>query len=142
MDSTHEVEVIDLTVAPPSSTAPTQDAPTSSKRKRGRRRSEIQSTSRLDTPDDAPNSPAEDDLFFFDTTPVPLPTIPPAEEVKEQDNAGKLLLPAHVSVFGLTPVEILAPPPTAEDDTIQFLDYDDGKVWFYLHYLLSNDSDR
>ncbi|TEB30247.1 hypothetical protein FA13DRAFT_1734076 [Coprinellus micaceus] len=45
----------------------------------------------------------------------------------EQPVDNKLLLPAHVTVFGSTPVEIIAPTTSLEDDSIQFLDYDDAK---------------
>ena len=84
-------------------------------------------------------APTEDDLFFVDVEPLaavqdkphvqPEPTYAPEHE-QPVDN--KLLLPAHVTVFGSTPVEIIAPTTSMEDDSIQFLDYDDAKVCTYL----------
>jgi protein AIR1/2 len=83
-------------------------------------------------------APMEDDLFFVDVEPLaaaqdkphvqPEPMYAPEPE-QPVDN--KLLLPAHVTVFGSTPVEIIAPTTSLEDDSIQFLDYDDEKVCTY-----------
>ena len=84
------------------------------------------------------SAPTEDDLFFVDVEPLavaqdkphvqPEPTYAPESE---QPVDHKLLLPAHVTVFGSTPVEIIAPTTSLEDDSIQFLDYDDAKVRRY-----------
>ena len=72
----------------------------------------------------------EDDLFFVDVDPLSIPPQPPAQPELEPEakDENKLLLPAHVTVFGSTPVEIIAPTTSLEDDSIQFLDYDDAKV--------------
>lgn len=83
-------------------------------------------------------APTEGDLFFVDVEPLaaaqdkphvqPEPTYAPEPE---QPADSKLFLPAHVTVFGSTPVEIIAPTTSLEDDSIQFLDYDDAKVCTY-----------
>lgn len=71
------------------------------------------------------------DIFFIDIKPVPLP---PAAQYSassgpaDENQTAKLLLPAHVSVFGTVPVEILPPVDPDEDDYIEYLDYDDRKV--------------
>jgi len=74
-----------------------------------------------------------EDLYFEDTTPAPLPSainLPPppynAADPPSQNSINvKLLLPAHVSVLGSTPVEILPPADEDEDDAdyIKYLDY-------------------
>lgn len=81
------------------------------------------------------NTDLNEDLYFEDTTPAPLPSAinlppPPYDTVDppSQNSIGtKLLLPAHVSVLGSTPVEIL--PPTDEDE-----DEDDADYIKYLDY--------
>jgi protein AIR1/2 len=108
----------------------TPNKPGGSKRKRNKKR---QSESKPNTQDmtdgQSPPLAEEDGLFFVDLAPIPLAAQPSTIELpKEEEKARKLLLPAHVSVFGSTPVEILAPTTSLEDDSIQFLDYDDGKV--------------
>lgn len=79
--------------------------------------------------DEEPPIP-DNQLFFVDDGPAALP--PAARYVaataKEEPNG--LILPAHVSVFGETPVTIL--PATAQDsdedeDYIEYLDYDNRK---------------
>jgi protein AIR1/2 len=76
------------------------------------------------------------DLFFEDITPGPLPSNignlpPPAFGITDLPSQNtddtKLLLPAHVSVLGSTPVEILPPTESDEEgetDYIKYLDYD------------------
>ncbi|KAF5370095.1 hypothetical protein D9758_001061 [Tetrapyrgos nigripes] len=46
---------------------------------------------------------------------------PPSPPPPTQSSQSRLLLPAHVSVFGSVPVEIL--PPDVEQDYIEYLDY-------------------
>ena len=78
------------------------------------------------------------DFFFFDLNPTPIPSISEtlAPEAKEEIG-GKLLLPAHITVLGSTPVEIIAPPSDSEDeDFIKYLDYDDAKVCITVITLL------
>ena len=69
----------------------------------------------------------EDGLFFVDVEPI-IPNLPPTPAPEPVEKSNTLLLPAHVTVFGSTPVEIVAPTTSLEDDSIQFLDYDDAKV--------------
>jgi len=79
------------------------------------------------------NTDFNEDFYFKDTTPAPLPSAinlpPPPYETTDppsQNSIGmKLLLPAHVSVLGSTPVEILPPTDEDEDDAdyIKYLDY-------------------
>ncbi|KAJ6599088.1 hypothetical protein DFH09DRAFT_1021879 [Mycena vulgaris] len=95
-------------------------------RKRSRRRRKDRDRDR----DRQPSPPIPDDqLFFIDAAPAPLPsaalysaTAPASEKPID------LILPAHVSVFGETPIDI---PATAldsdEDDYIEYLDYDNRK---------------
>jgi hypothetical protein len=91
-------------------------------------------------------------LFCVDVLPAPLrvsakPTIsaenrPDPAPAGEIDNHSKLLLPEHVSVFGIGEdgagrVEIIGPPtPNSDDeeeDFIEYLDYDDrNKVIFVI----------
>ncbi|KAF9451703.1 hypothetical protein P691DRAFT_662602 [Macrolepiota fuliginosa MF-IS2] len=86
------------------------------------------------------------DLFFEDVTPAPLPSaignLPPptytitASSSKDADEA-KLLLPAHVSVLGSTPVEILPPTESDEEgdtDYIKYLDYGGDHQREFLRY--------
>lgn len=97
-----------------------------------------QQTEAAPLPEPTPNgngNVTSGDLFFMDLTPAPLPPAignippptfdviaPPSKDADEQ----KLLLPAHVSVLGPTPVEILPPTESDEGDTdyIKYLDYD------------------
>lgn len=86
-------------------------------------------------------------LFFEDVTPAPLPStttnLPQSVfdiQVSSSQNSeeAKLLLPAHVSILGSTPVEILPPEELAEEgdtDYIKYLDYGGdrqkaGRIWF------------
>lgn len=74
----------------------------------------------------------DDQLFFIDETPVPLPSAArytAAATVEETPGLG-LILPAHVSVFGESPAVILPAEPldSDEDDYIEYLDYDNRKV--------------
>ncbi|KAK7470664.1 hypothetical protein VKT23_002086 [Stygiomarasmius scandens] len=57
-------------------------------------------------------------MWSIDTTPVPVQFSPPSSPGPSDE---KLLLPAHVSVLGSVPVEIL--PPDTEQDYIEYLDY-------------------
>ncbi|KAF5388025.1 hypothetical protein D9615_000391 [Tricholomella constricta] len=78
-------------------------------------------------------SPTKDagGLFFIDVAPALLP--PTALFASTSNSAAKgkpsnaLLLPAHVSVFGTEPVEILLPATadSDEEDYIDYLDFDD-----------------
>lgn len=92
------------------------------------------------------------DLFFMDLTPAPLPpaigniplptfgvTAPPSKSANEQ----KLLLPAHVSVLGSTPVEILPPTESDEEgdtDYIKYLDYDGDNRRVSSNLLMRHDT--
>lgn len=72
-------------------------------------------------------------LFFIDIQPAQLPALIPADDPKlttEATGPAKLLLPEHVSVFGVDPVEIVRPPTPepGEEDFIEYLDYDDRRV--------------
>lgn len=95
---------------------------------------------------DAPDDFA--DLFFVDIKPTSIAsaakptntTRAPSEPTSNKEvDKPQLLLPEHVSVFGLGesgegPVEIIRPltPNTDEEDFIEYLDYDDrNKVSFY-----------
>jgi protein AIR1/2 len=79
-----------------------------------------------------PRSPTDTTpLFFVDVEPVPIPAAHILDPSTVPDELGdKLLLPAHVSIFGLAPVEILPTSNTDLDDEdyIEYLDYDDRKV--------------
>jgi len=68
------------------------------------------------------------DLFFIDVQPAPvLPTERPLPTV--DNSTPPLLLPAHVSIFGNEPVEILLPAlgPPGEEEYIDYLDFDDRR---------------
>jgi len=79
------------------------------------------------------NTDLNEDLYFEDTIPASLPSavnLPPppydtANPPSQNSTGMKLLLPAHVSVFGSAAVEILPPTDEDEDDAdyIKFLDY-------------------
>lgn len=86
----------------------------------------------------SPRTPPDPvNLFFIDVEPAPIPTahslVPP--NAPESDGGDKLLLPAHVSVFGLAPVEILSPANLDLDgeDYIEYLDYEERKVRGKFH---------
>lgn len=86
---------------------------------------------RKKTPPRDPN-PNDLNLFFIDIKPAALPTsslfVTPT--IPGNEAGPSLLLPAHVSVFGAAPVEIL-PSTNAdsdEEDYIDYLDFDDRKV--------------
>ncbi|KAF9462622.1 hypothetical protein BDZ94DRAFT_1194232 [Collybia nuda] len=85
---------------------------------------------RVKTP---PLEPRSDDskLFFIDVKPAPLPTtsFPVSPAIEDGRIGPSLLLPAHVSVFGTTPLEILPSPSMNSDgdDYIDYLDFDDRK---------------
>ncbi|EDR12848.1 uncharacterized protein LACBIDRAFT_292877 [Laccaria bicolor S238N-H82] len=73
--------------------------------------------------------PPHANIFFVDVQPTPLDIMPPSTFPQEEP-AKKLLLPAHVTVFGTTPAEIL-PESIAEedeDDFINYLDLDDTRT--------------
>lgn len=77
--------------------------------------------------------PEEQDLFYVDVTPVPVPSVRQTAAEKPNESAetsGKLLVPAHVTVLGSTPVEIISQPSadSEDEDFINYLDYDDSKV--------------
>lgn len=74
--------------------------------------------------------PPQANIFFVDVQPTPVADTTPPFTLAQEEPAKKLLLPAHVTVFGTTPVEIL-PESIAEedeDDFINYLDLDDTKV--------------
>ncbi|KAF9009090.1 hypothetical protein BDQ17DRAFT_1275502 [Cyathus striatus] len=78
-------------------------------------------------------SDAVADIFFVDIQPATLPlasSLTPMPH-SEEDSHAKLLLPAHVSVLGSTPIEILPSsiPDVDEEseDFIKYLDYEDHK---------------
>ncbi|KAG6831609.1 hypothetical protein H0H92_009082 [Tricholoma furcatifolium] len=67
--------------------------------------------------------------FFIDIDPVVVPASVQfaSTSTPSSKESGELLLPAHVSVFGVEPAQIL--PPDAEysdDDYIDYLDFDDS----------------
>ncbi|KAJ6539306.1 hypothetical protein B0H19DRAFT_1269632 [Mycena capillaripes] len=71
----------------------------------------------------------DDQLFFIDKTPVPLPSAARHTAATTVEEPPGLILPAHVSVFGEIPTVIL-PVETLdsdEDDYIEYLDYDNRK---------------
>ena len=76
----------------------------------------------------------EGELFVVDLTPMPIPSlvIAPtrAADATTGETTAKLLVPAHVTVLGSTPVEIIQPLAESEkdEDFINYLDYDDSKV--------------
>ena len=88
----------------------------------------------------SPRSPGDTaDIFFVDVEPAPLPAVCPLVPPTIPDGPGdKLLLPAHVSVFGLAPVQILPTPKVDlnDEDYIEYLDYDERKVGGILHKFL------
>lgn len=83
-------------------------------------------------------------LFYIDTTGtsiVPDSGVDPAlrpddvhSESKDED-ASKLVLPSHISVLassaeGVGPIQVILPPAVdCDDDYIDFLEYEDRKVW-------------
>ncbi|KXN90248.1 Protein air1 [Leucoagaricus sp. SymC.cos] len=86
------------------------------------------------------------DLFFEDITPVPLPPAtgnppPPVHGIinllHQNTDDTKLLLPAHVTFLGSTPVEILPPTESDEEgdtDYIKYLDYGGDHQKEFLRY--------
>jgi hypothetical protein len=106
-----------------------------------RRRTTVREQERLSPsprqPPSSPRSPVDPvDIFFIDVEPTQLPTahilVPPNVSDEPGD---KLLLPAHVSVFGLAPLEILPASNVDLDDEdyIEYLDYDERKVGGKFH---------
>jgi protein AIR1/2 len=87
------------------------------------------------SPSDHPNV---DGLYIEDITPALLPpniTIPPPPTIYSEQNLSsdnseqtKLLLPAHVSVLGSTPVEILPAGDSGEDEDKEYIKYLDYEV--------------
>ncbi|KAG6884709.1 hypothetical protein C0993_008777 [Termitomyces sp. T159_Od127] len=73
--------------------------------------------------------PKQEDLFFIDLEPVPFPAasqFPPTLNVASEKKT-ELLLPAHVSVFGEEPAELLAPENgISSEEFIEYLDFDDN----------------
>ncbi|TFK43553.1 hypothetical protein BDQ12DRAFT_731560 [Crucibulum laeve] len=83
--------------------------------------------------------PTETSMFFVDVEPATLPTaVLPSTPAQDEHAEPSLLLPAHVSVFGSTPVEILPssiPGLDDDEDFIKYLDFDDHKassIYFVL----------
>jgi protein AIR1/2 len=86
------------------------------------------------SPSDNPNV---DGLYIEDITPAPLPSniaiLPPPtfnNQHLPNDNSErtKLLLPAHVSVLGSTPVEILPADDSDEDEDKEYIKYLDYEI--------------
>jgi protein AIR1/2 len=78
-------------------------------------------------------SPTLENLFFVDVEIQPDSRPSPLKQ-EFNDSAGKLLLPAHVSILGSVPVEIIA-PASEDQDYVEYLDYggpDVGFIFFYL----------
>ena len=70
------------------------------------------------------------DIFFIDVQPAPvLPSEGFIPSVIADNSTPPLLLPAHVSIFGNEPVEILPPDlgPPGEEEYIDYLDLDDRR---------------
>lgn len=103
---------------------------------RRRRRSYSPEPRKRDAP--LPPQPPDPPLFFIDVEPADVkPADKPLARASADavgDDSPKLLLPAHVSVFGgsegAIPVEILPPSDSEaqDDDYIEYLDYEDRKV--------------
>lgn len=118
-------EIIDLTL--PSSQSPhasfvdedIQIIPQPKKRKSSRSKDNKKSTKKLRSETPIDNSK----LFIVDLDPSEAlrPTISTIPQ-KHESNEGKLLLPAHVSVLGSVPVEIIA-PASEDQDYVEYLDY-------------------
>lgn len=90
--------------------------------------------------DERDDSDAQD-LFFVDLTPAVLPSasqhiMNPAKD-SQDEQPQKLLLPAHIQVFGSTPVELVEPTQDEQgEDFIDYLDFDSSrKVRFQLYLL-------
>ncbi|KAF9075833.1 hypothetical protein BDP27DRAFT_960043 [Rhodocollybia butyracea] len=66
-------------------------------------------------------SPKPENLFFVDVEIQP-DSRPSPLKPEFNDSTGKLLLPAHVSVLGSVPVEIIA-PASEDQDYVEYLDY-------------------
>ncbi|KAJ3760091.1 hypothetical protein EV360DRAFT_40561 [Lentinula raphanica] len=119
-------EIIDLTL--PSSHSPyalslDEDLhiiPQLKKRKLSRSRNHNKSTKKSRS-----ESPLDDsELFLFDSNPSD-ELRPKVSPLSEKDTPkGTLLLPAHVSVVGSVPVEIIA-PDLEDQDYVEYLDYGD-----------------
>ncbi|PPQ63869.1 hypothetical protein CVT24_009495 [Panaeolus cyanescens] len=107
-------------------------------------KSQSKSTSKAQSPAPQPEKPvsreAGPDLFYIDVTPTAIPTVlvdtTPAIAIDVDESLDtKLLVPAHVTVLGSTPVEIIekitredgAEEGEEEEDYIDYLDYDDVK---------------
>ncbi|KAJ3875767.1 hypothetical protein F5051DRAFT_413459 [Lentinula edodes] len=131
-------EIIDLTL--PSSQSPhasfadedVQIIPQPKKRKSSRSKDNKKSTKKLRSETPIDNSK----LFIVDLDPSEAlrPTISTIPQ-EHESNEGKLLLPAHVSVLGSVPVEIIA-PASEDQDYVEYLDYggpDELGVTRYFH---------
>ncbi|KAJ7129711.1 hypothetical protein C8R44DRAFT_872937 [Mycena epipterygia] len=70
-----------------------------------------------------------EELFFIDDNPAPLPSEARYTTVSVGEEPAGLILPAHVSVFGETPADLPAAAAldSDEDDYIEYLDYDNRK---------------
>ncbi|KAG5646582.1 hypothetical protein DXG03_002885 [Asterophora parasitica] len=141
-----ELDAGKLGERPPSS-SPDKQTETSQRRKERRLNDQTQHRRSPSPYQKSASLKDVDDLFFIDIAPAPLPpaalfassSTAPAQE-EEANNA--LLLPAHVSVFGNEPVEIMAPTTLDSDDEgyINYLDYDDRAnecptLWRLYEYL-------
>ncbi|KDQ64478.1 hypothetical protein JAAARDRAFT_64329 [Jaapia argillacea MUCL 33604] len=107
---------------------------------------EVLETSREQSADREDTSP----LFFVDVEPAVIPgdvavegkSIQPlvleTEETSRSEPTGKILLPAHVSLYGegVVPIEIIPSldPASDDEDYIEYLDYDDRKAPGMLRY--------
>jgi protein AIR1/2 len=84
-----------------------------------------------------PDPPIPDEqLFFIDETPAPLPSAAlHTAAVPAIEKPTDLILPAHVSVFGETPMDLpVAALDSDEEDYIEYLDYDNRKVCSMFTY--------
>ncbi|KAF4619285.1 hypothetical protein D9613_005100 [Agrocybe pediades] len=66
-------------------------------------------------------------MFFIDIAPAPIPSTQLAINEKKADEINgapsKLLVPAHVTVLGSTPVEIIPPDLSSDSDDEDFIEY-------------------
>ncbi|KAJ4478058.1 hypothetical protein J3R30DRAFT_2853253 [Lentinula aciculospora] len=112
-------EIIDLTSDALSTDEDVQIIPQLGKRKRN-----ISKDNKIYNKRPRSETPIDDSkLFLVDLEPSDAlrPTIFNTPQ-KSQSDEGKLLLPAHVSVLGSVPVEIIA-PASEEQDYVEYLDY-------------------
>lgn len=98
------------------------------KERRSNEKSERQIVS-LSSPSFPLKEPKQEDLFFIDLEPVPFSAASqfPSTLTVALEKTTELLLPAHVSVFGEEPAELLAPEnEISNEEFIEYLDFDDN----------------